>query len=170
MATPVVWIVVEHAARSATETALDRGGSWLGSPLRRRRGKTAVPHLTPEQLKAVHRAALDEATRRGMPGDEIPAAQRTTRAIEEISVSCNDLGALEGEARDYFRVPERSLQALWQDFLDVVEDNAPACTPKVADVIRAGKPWDDYSAAVTVLRGKSLEDPPAFIQAVGRVL
>ncbi|WP_063759293.1 hypothetical protein [Streptomyces scopuliridis] len=70
MATPVVWLVVDQAARQIGSVAAD--GATVGARslvrriLRRRSAEVTVPSLAPEQLAEVHRQVLEAATRRGL--------------------------------------------------------------------------------------------------------
>lgn len=67
--TPVVWLVVDQAARQIGSAAADGATvgarSLLRRVLRRRSAEVTVPSLTPDQLVEVHRQVLDAATGRG---------------------------------------------------------------------------------------------------------
>ncbi|MFC4334176.1 hypothetical protein [Salininema proteolyticum] len=79
---PVVWVVVEHAAKGATDSLLDRAGKWIGSLFRRSR--TPVPGFTKEQLAEIYQAFLDEARRRKVPDESaIAAADALVRRLAE---------------------------------------------------------------------------------------
>ena len=70
LATPVVWVVVDQAARQIGTAAGDgaaRGGkALLGKVFRRRREPVTVPPLTPEQLNGIRAEVLKTAPKYGL--------------------------------------------------------------------------------------------------------
>ncbi|WP_234106919.1 hypothetical protein, partial [Streptomyces venezuelae] len=74
--TPLVWLVVDEACRSAVGAAVERSAAGLGGPLRRglrrvlRRpepaAELAVPSLDAAQLSAVHARIKEGALGRGL--------------------------------------------------------------------------------------------------------
>ncbi|MET8308818.1 hypothetical protein [Micromonospora sp. NPDC005173] len=73
LATPVVWVVLEQAAKGATDSLAERSSEWVRSRLKRRPVKTSIPDFTSEQQKTIYQAALSEAKKRGLPEDEAVA-------------------------------------------------------------------------------------------------
>lgn len=70
LVTPVVWLVVDHAAkrfaRSAVDSATKRLKALLRKVFRRRTAPAVVPPLTREQLTEVRQHVLDAAAQRGL--------------------------------------------------------------------------------------------------------
>ncbi|MFE4535237.1 hypothetical protein ACFRKB_09170 [Streptomyces scopuliridis] len=77
MATPVVWLVVDQAARQigtvAADSATVGARSLVRRILRRRSAEVTVPSLAPEQLAEVHRHIVETAARRGLERERAEA-------------------------------------------------------------------------------------------------
>ncbi|WP_433870938.1 hypothetical protein [Saccharopolyspora sp. CA-218241] len=71
MVTPVVWLVLDEAARKVVGSAVDGAAKGLGAGLRKvfrkRPAAVEVPPLTREQLAEVRQRVLEAARQRGMP-------------------------------------------------------------------------------------------------------
>lgn len=68
LATPVVWLILDHVAQRIAERGVDGAATRMGSLFRkvfRRRSRTTlvVPPLNREQMADVHRRILEEAVR-----------------------------------------------------------------------------------------------------------
>ncbi|MCZ1012948.1 hypothetical protein [Streptomyces noursei] len=84
LVTPVVWLVVDQAAKRIADSAVDGASkgskALLRKVLRRPTASVVVPRLTPAQLGEVRRAVLEVAARRGL-------AQERAVAVADAVVS-----------------------------------------------------------------------------------
>ncbi|MFI1629058.1 hypothetical protein ACH4YO_33820 [Streptomyces noursei] len=84
LVTPVVWLVVDQAAKRIADGAVDGASKGakavLRKVLRRPTASVVVPQLTPAQLGEVRRAVLEMAARRGL-------AQERAVAVADAVVS-----------------------------------------------------------------------------------
>ncbi|QBS38874.1 hypothetical protein DMB37_00855 [Nocardia sp. CS682] len=73
LASPVVWVAVNEAAKRFTNDAITGGGKVARFGLRRLFRRTsaasAVPPLTPEQIAEIRTQIMDSAVRSGMTDD-----------------------------------------------------------------------------------------------------
>ncbi|MEU5692292.1 hypothetical protein [Actinosynnema sp. NPDC020468] len=73
LVTPVVWLVVDEAAKRAAGSVVDAGVKWSKSlwrkGSRRKAEELAVPPLNADQLDQVRLRVLEEAERQGLPAD-----------------------------------------------------------------------------------------------------
>ncbi|MER7988038.1 hypothetical protein ABTY53_21000 [Streptomyces noursei] len=84
LVTPVVWLVVDQAAKRIADSAVDGASKGakavLRKALRRPTASVVVPPLTPAQLGEVRRAVLEMAARRGL-------AQKRAMAVADAVVA-----------------------------------------------------------------------------------
>lgn len=77
LVTPVVWLVLDEAAKRAVDSAVDGAAkgakALLHKVLRRRSAPVTVPVLTREQLGEVRRRVLETAAQRGLGQDRATA-------------------------------------------------------------------------------------------------
>ncbi|MFI0712256.1 hypothetical protein ACH4SK_16695 [Streptomyces inhibens] len=86
LVTPVVWIVLDEAARkvvgAAVTTATDRSKAWLRRISRRPAAARAIPPLAPEQLAAVRARILELGAESGLePGTASALAERVVARL-----------------------------------------------------------------------------------------
>ncbi|MGW0732339.1 hypothetical protein [Streptomyces sp. NPDC002851] len=99
MAAPVVWLVVDQAARQIGSAAADSATIGVRSLLRRlfrrRSAEVTVPALTPEQLAEVHRRVLEMAARRGL--EEERAETLADAVVAKLALTAPEEQASQGQ-------------------------------------------------------------------------
>jgi hypothetical protein len=73
LATPIVWIVVEHLVTRGTDTLIDRLAKGVRSRFGKRQADRRVPRQDPRRIARLRRQVEVEARRRGLSEEEAAA-------------------------------------------------------------------------------------------------
>ncbi|MFF4879930.1 hypothetical protein [Micromonospora sp. NPDC000668] len=98
-----------------------------------------------------------------------PKEERTPDGLNKIADTCDSLLTHVDEADRFFRVPESSLQDLWEEFLTHAETNAATCSKEFDSVIK-GDGSNAYATAVRQLSENAPDRLLEFTKATGKAM
>ncbi|WP_406080556.1 M48 family metalloprotease [Micromonospora sp. NBC_00858] len=98
-----------------------------------------------------------------------PNEERTPDGLHRIADTCDSLLTHVDEADRFFRVPESSLQDLWEEFLTHAETNAATCSKEFDSVIKGGGS-NAYAIAVRQLSENAPDRLLEFTKATGKAM